>query len=1065
MRSTLAAAVMLTLAAGLQAGETLLASCPVSLTNPDGQALDLERYELRVAVHGPLALVEMEMTFRNPEPRQMEGRFLYLLPPGATVSRFAKEVNGKLMEGEVVERKRAQRIYRQILHTMRDPALLEQDQGNRFSARVFPIPANGYTRLLLSYSELLTQKNGRRLTVPLTGLPKMKAFTATLVYQDLPESAYHSAKFFDKIERTDTQPQLVTRTVTDFKPEEDLVVNFAGLKDPHRATVIRSGEFQMMAYRPEIAVKKDAGPMPWCFYFDTSASGADMEQRRLEAIRHLNDTSLQVNEQVVFAFDIDVVRCKVSSKTISAEAVTRFLRARHSIGATNLEAALKHIGERARATKQPTRFVLVSDGIATFGAREPRELVAALGEWPEQHVLHALVLGPKQDKKTLSAIVEKTRGRIVTVSLGSDMEKQIERASAELRQPLGASFEFQDEGAEWVFPKSFRDVRPGDEIVVFSKLKEGAKGKPVVIQRGADGKAIKEVPLTAPTREAPSFAPLLEREAYAAYLSHLEKLEQETTAKTKIADLRKQRIAISVKHRVLCPLTSLLVLETEDDYARFDIDRNALADVMIVGNKGIELRQRTAKDLFLRPAVRKRADFAKGKKEAAKAAEVDAKGPELKDAEGLISLNNSRDGLVEHAYAARRVLVQNGLVEAEVADHNESADDADEGRSSGQRGGRVAQEAQPAEERRPEPHRVVADRVAPTTPEAPRTPAAQPAKRKQPTWVSQYGKLLAPDQLNALQAKIAAAPRDRRLRNTYADGLVKKQDWDALQALTFEWLPFDPENPQVFEFLGKSATRLNDPKTALRAFTSIAEVAPNRAALLGRAGWLLLIADQHEMAIQLFREALKKRDDNPNLYRGLAMAYWLKGDFAAAADTLEGARERKFHQRYGDVKRVLNEELGYVYRAWLSAVRTQADDTHPRVQERAKKSGVKLDRKDALRVTLGWETDANDVDLHVVDPAGEECFYSHKNTRSGLKLYSDQTQGLGPEVIRCDKVDKGIYHIGVNYYSAGPMGVSRGVIVVLRPNDDGTVERPTIVPFCLVEGGADMRHLTAVEFR
>jgi tetratricopeptide (TPR) repeat protein len=318
--------------------------------------------------------------------------------------------------------------------------------------------------------------------------------------------------------------------------------------------------------------------------------------------------------------------------------------------------------------------------------------------------------------------------------------------------------------------------------------------------------------------------------------------------------------------------------------------------------------------------------------------------------------------------------------------------------------------------------------------------------------------------MNAIRAKVAAAPRDRRLRNSYADALTKKKDWDALQALAFEWLPFDPENPQVFEFLGKSATQLKDQKTALRAFTSIAEIAPNRAALLARAGWLLLIADQHEMAIQLFQKALKNRDDDPNLYRGLALAYWMKGDFSAAADTLEGARERKFHDRYGDVKRVLNEELGYVYRAWLKSVRTQANAMHPRVEARAQKSGVKLKRTDALRVTLGWETDANDVDLHVVDPAGEECFYSHKKTKSGLQLYSDQTQGLGPEVIRCEKTQGGVYHVGVNYYSAGPMGVSRGVIVVMRPDADGTVERPTVIPFCLVEGGSDMRHLTAVVF-
>ena len=31
---------------------------------------------------------------------------------------------------------------------MRDPALLEMDQGNRFSARIFPIEANASTRLV-----------------------------------------------------------------------------------------------------------------------------------------------------------------------------------------------------------------------------------------------------------------------------------------------------------------------------------------------------------------------------------------------------------------------------------------------------------------------------------------------------------------------------------------------------------------------------------------------------------------------------------------------------------------------------------------------------------------------------------------------------------------------------------------------------------------------------------------------------------------------------------------------------------------------------------------------------
>ena len=44
-------------------------------------------------------------------------------------------------------------------------------------------------------------------------------------------------------------------------------------------------------------------------------------------------------------------------------------------------------------------------------------------------------------------------------------------------------------------------------------------------------------------------------------------------------------INLSVGHRVLCPLTSLLVLETEQDYSRFGIDRRALKDILVVGER------------------------------------------------------------------------------------------------------------------------------------------------------------------------------------------------------------------------------------------------------------------------------------------------------------------------------------------------------------------------------------------------------------------------------------------------------------------------------------------------
>jgi hypothetical protein len=123
---------------------------------------------------------------------------------------------------------------------------------------------------------------------------------------------------------------------------------------------------------------------------------------------------------------------------------------------------------------------------------------------------------------------------------------------------------------------------------------------------------------------------------------------------------------------------------------------------------------------------------------------------------------------------------------------------------------------------------------------------------------------------------------------------------------------------------------------------------------------------------------------------------------------------------------------------------------------------VSLERRDALRVSIAWETDANDVDLHVVDPKGEECFYSHNKTATGLELYQDITQGLGPEVVRTARLVPGTYHVGVNYFAAGPMGVSRGIVVIVRDRGDDREPDVEIFPFRLAEGGDSMRYIAAV---
>jgi hypothetical protein len=93
-----------------------------------------------------------------------------------------------------------------------------------------------------------------------------------------------------------------------------------------------------------------------------------------------------------------------------------------------------------------------------------------------------------------------------------------------------------------------------------------------------------EVPLT------PAERPLLERAWIGAQIERLADQHSKWKPAPSVDDptgrsatnprdaMKAEIIALSTKYRVLSDFTALLVLETEWDYQRFNIDRNALSD-------------------------------------------------------------------------------------------------------------------------------------------------------------------------------------------------------------------------------------------------------------------------------------------------------------------------------------------------------------------------------------------------------------------------------------------------------------------------------------------------------
>ncbi|EIE03376.1 YfaP family protein [Leptospira licerasiae] len=91
-----------------------------------------------------------------------------------------------------------------------------------------------------------------------------------------------------------------------------------------------------------------------------------------------------------------------------------------------------------------------------------------------------------------------------------------------------------------------------------------------------------------------------------------------------------------------------------------------------------------------------------------------------------------------------------------------------------------------------------------------------------------------------------------------------------------------------------------------------------------------------------------------------------------------------------------------------------------------------------IKVVLTWDT-ATDVDLWVLDPTGEKCFYANRSTKSGGNLDVDVVDGYGPETFTMSKALPGNYSIQVQYYGSYDKPITRvNVYVVLnegKPNE------------------------------
>ncbi len=249
---------------------------------------------------------------------------------------------------------------------------------------------------------------------------------------------------------------------------------------------------------------------------------------------------------------------------------------------------------------------------------------------------------------------------------------------------------------------------------------------------------------------------------------------------------------------------------------------------------------------------------------------------------------------------------------------------------------------------------------------------------------------------------------------------------------------------------------------ALKALSSMVEEKPGDSVLARDVGFSAMGWGFGGQAYHLFRRVADARPFEPQTYRAMASALVGMNRIDLAIAYFEVGLVGRWDERFGDFRQILGMEYLHLLR------RVALGELKPVLREYA------LGRMSSLQneithgnadvvVMITWNTDNTDVDLHVTEPTGEECFYSHRHTAMGGDLTADVTRGYGPEMYVLPKAKGGKYQIRAHFYASDQNRASaRTKVQALVFEDWGSPKERVTERTVTLEQGKQMHDIATV---
>ncbi len=545
--------------------------------------LSVRYHHVTVTIEDQHAVTHVEQEFYNPHDSTVTGRYLFPLPPGAMISGFRAEVDGKQQNVARQGTAETNAALNASVTRRRDPSLLQYADWESLAFDL-EIPAGGSRTMVLEYEELLAPEGGMYRyhyvlsTERYSAMPLDSVSLTVDVRSSQSLGSLYSPAHAVVTERLDANRARVTWQDEYTNPTEDFDLYFAPTEGGFGGGLLtgtHEGEDHFLfLFAPESRASRDVLPKDIVFVVDRSGSmtGEKIEQAQ-NALEFILGQLGSGDRFSIVAFDDRIVKFSPSLQPATREtrdAARAFVRDLYADTNTDIYAALQEglrILERSEARPEaPRLIVFLTDGLPTAGNTDEYQIGNMVAEANARLDARLHVFGVGYDVNThlLDRLAADNGGSVTYVQPGENLELVLSDFYRQIAAPVltDVAIEFEGLEAEGLYPPALPDLFDGTSLLISGRYR--ATGDRVTVRvSGRAGDREERYLYRFDLRETGdhAFVPRLWATRRVGQLLDVVRVEGESEAR--IAEIR----ALGLSYGLVTPYTTFVIAAQQEGAA------------------------------------------------------------------------------------------------------------------------------------------------------------------------------------------------------------------------------------------------------------------------------------------------------------------------------------------------------------------------------------------------------------------------------------------------------------------------------------------------------------------